>query len=146
MEANGPFDGIMGFSQGGSLATTLLVLQNSTAGQKYFPEGFDVPLRCAICFSSGSPIDVPLLEQGQGKELDCHHGDKAVIPVPTANLWARNDIDRPGMGSNLGRYCSAESLTEYVHSAGHGIPSGNSDDLFCVARAIQSTLHKAVLA
>ncbi|KAJ5093638.1 Serine hydrolase FSH [Penicillium angulare] len=141
----GPFDGVMGFSEGAIMAATLLVedAKNSAMG-----------LKCGIFFSGGLPLDPELL---RGKCVRCVDPltDGVAIHVPTAivveedldrlscrsplsDLWGQGDISWGLVG-----ICEP-SLREVVrHNIGHQIPSFKSPELNEILRAMERTIDRA---
>lgn len=82
---DGPFDGVMAFSQGAGLAPSLLIHQM----QKDAYEARLHPLfRYAVFFSGGVPKD-PRAERGEGStRLMWWEDDGEVIGIPTLHVWA----------------------------------------------------------
>lgn len=144
MVSEGPFDAVLGFSQGATLLATLIALQKRKVPNGLTELGSKIPpIKCAIFFSGGLPLDCTALEQGVMQELMPAEGHD-LINIPTANIWAGNDIDYPEMGSALSGLCGDEDHEEYVHSAGHSIPSASSQDLDPMVRCIKRTIDRAM--
>ena len=116
--AEGPFDGVLAFSQGATLATTYIVRQARR-------DPATVPFKCAIFFSGGIPCDPSLLERGEVRELD-FATDGEVIRIPTANIWGRQD--EMLWGPALNQLCAASMRTSFVHDGGHEIPGSKMKD------------------
>ncbi|KAF2106035.1 serine hydrolase FSH [Lophiotrema nucula] len=114
LQVEGPFDGLIAFSQGGALASTLLVRQN--LGR---PRATD--LKVAIFFSGGIPVDPVLLEQGVLKSLD-HECNGEVIRVPTAHVMGRTESGELQWPSKLVKLCRADTRDVFHHEGGHEIP------------------------
>ena len=134
--SSGPFDGVMGFSQGAVLAATLII----NAELKGL-----VPFKCAIFLCGGLPFDMTSLKEG--KVVQCARKSEmtALMHLPVVNCWADNDQDYPGMGPNLSQLCSATDNVEVVHSAGHGVPS-EGEDLEKLSAAVTAILNLAKTA
>lgn len=135
--SSGPFDGVIGFSQGAVLAATLIISAESTG---------PVPFNCAIFLCGGLPFDMTALKEGQ--VVQCTRKPEimtALIHLPVVNCWADNDQDYPGMGPDLSQLCSATDNLEVVHSAGHGVPS-EGEDLENLAAAVTAILTRAKTA
>ena len=82
---DGPFGGVMAFSQGAGLAPSLLIHQM----QKDAYEACLHPLfRYAVFFSGGVPKD-PRAERGEGStRLMWWEDDGELIGIPTLHVWA----------------------------------------------------------
>lgn len=132
----------MAFSQGASLAATLMIrrFQQNPGGQ------IDPPFKCAIFIAGGIPGDPAALEQGTIRRLD-HATDGELIHVPTTHIWGANDRQRPTFGPVLSRLCNAALRTVYVHDGGHEVP-GPRDQLALTntVKAIQRTIDTVLTA
>ncbi|KAL6717588.1 hypothetical protein ACLMJK_005503 [Lecanora helva] len=115
--AEGPFDGVIAFSQASSLIAALLV---ENAANKGTPK--PQPFRCAIIFSGRSPYIDAGLEGSSAARPD----DEAVIKIPTAHIWGAKDDLEPGQPEALVEWCSPENRYTFVHRGGHEIP-GSAD-------------------
>ncbi|KAJ5287310.1 Serine hydrolase FSH [Penicillium angulare] len=145
VDHEGPFDGMMGFSEGAIMAATLLVedAKNSAMG-----------LKCGIFFSGGLPLDPELL---RGECVRCVDPltDGVAIRVPTAiiveedlgrlscrsplsGLWGQGDISR-----GLVDICEPSLREVVLHSIGHQIPSFKSPELNAILRAMERTIDRA---
>ena len=134
----GPFDGILAFSQGASLAATLMI-QRATQKQALVP-----PFNCAIFFSAAVPLDYAALLHSQIKEVSSF-GE--VITTPTAHIWGQNDEKYCGMSDRLSKLCRQELKTEFIHSGGHEVPSsGTKDAVISAVNAIRRTITRALTA
>lgn len=103
----GPFDGLLGFSEGASVAATIALEQERVSTRQRF--------KCAV-FICGSP---PLRERGAEPYLADECGQ--CIKIPTLHIVGAND---PGMRAGLALFnlCTNESATLYDHGQGHEIP------------------------
>ena len=139
--SEGPFDAVMGFSQGASLAATL-ILRNQEAKSGHpasaHPQN---PFKCAIFLSGQLPFDCADLERGKIRQL-APDIDNVVMEIPTAHFWGINDTLYPDASPKLCRLCAEGSRLEVTHMAGHGVPS-KGDELERMAVAFRETLHKA---
>lgn len=113
IDEQGPFDGVMGFSQGGSLASSFLFHHMATCPSQPVEQLF----RFAIVICSGNPFDA------RGPSTRRYHPDEdlARIPIPTANIVGRKD-DEYSRQLLLHRLCDARRATIYDHGGGHEIP------------------------
>ena len=133
--SSGPYDGVIGFSQGAVLAATLIIAVESnltirtadTADTSVGPLGRSPPFKCAIFLCGGLPFDMSALQEGTVVQLTPQPNEEALMHLPVVNCWAHNDMDYPGMGPPLSQLCSAADNLEVVHSAGHGVPSEGQD-------------------
>lgn len=131
VERRGPFDGVMGFSEGGAVAAALLVLD---ARQRF------AHFKCGIFFCAAAPMDPETVLQGDTGFMDAAR-DGVVIHVPTAHIWASNDEKHELMGKDLVGLCNAALREEYVHEMGHSVPSG--DAFPQMLRAVERTIERA---
>ncbi|KAJ6030991.1 DUF341 domain protein [Penicillium herquei] len=113
IEEQGPFDGIMGFSQGGSLAASFLLHHATT----YPSQPVELLFRFAIIICSGNPFDA------RGPTTRRYHPneDTGRIPIPTGHIVGRKDDEYPGQ-LLLHRLCDSRRATLYNHGGGHEIP------------------------
>ena len=80
--AEGPFDGVLGFSQGASLAAMHLVRKAIQAPTEA------PPFKCAILISCAAVYDpVAYFERGEVRVLDFER-DGRPIKIPTVHIWA----------------------------------------------------------
>ncbi|KAI9041925.1 uncharacterized protein KD926_006262 [Aspergillus affinis] len=110
IEHEGPFDGIMAFSQGAQMAAALLARL-----QAHRPTGY--PVRCAIFLSAATPDGAPILGPPT---------DEVEVPLqlPTAHIWGETDYSATSrMLSTMSR---PEWCFPFVHSGGHEVPGGSS--------------------
>ncbi|KAI9842655.1 MAG: hypothetical protein M1837_007022 [Sclerophora amabilis] len=135
--AEGPFDAVMAFSQGASLAATLMVrqLQREPANRPVQPF-----FKCAVFFSGGIPADPATLPGEELRPLD-YATDGEVIHVPTAHIYGSNDQQYPTFGPVLSKLCDAKMRTVFVHEGGHEVPGTRLKD--AVSGAVNA-IRKAV--
>lgn len=141
---DGPFDGVMAFSQGAGLAASLLIhqMQKDAHKARLYPA-----FSCAVFFSGGVPQD-PRAEGNEGStRLMRWEDDGEVIEIPTVHVWGRNDTFYPTFGPVLSKLCKASEREELVHNGGHDIP-GPKDPVTVekVARLIKRTIERAATA
>lgn len=141
LEREGPYDGIIAFSQGGCLAATYIIHHL----QKYPHKA--LPFKCAIFLSSIAPADPRELEKGTIRLLQPDaSGQSLVSGLPTTHIWGRNDDRWPGMSEPLYELCDTTQRNFFLHDEGHAIPAARAKDavLGCV-RVIRRTLDRAAL-
>lgn len=128
----GPFDGIVAFSQGAGLAASLMIDYD----QNKKPQ----PFKVAIFFSGGVPTRVT---HGEICMLD--KGNEGVlISLPTAHIWGKHDREYPTFGPVLSKLCAQEVGKSVVWEGGHEIP-GLRDKLALeeAVAAIRETIGRA---
>lgn len=137
IQKEGPYDGVIGFSQGATLASALLLRQmgpNSGASDtRSTPKAEEMPFKCAVFLSGYSPLD-----------WTCVHAQRmqgSTISIPTAHVWGvneRNDFGGPAM---LKQLCDPQTGYFYEHGGGHEVPGAkNKRDLIESANAIKRML------
>ena len=138
----GPFDGVIAFSQGAALAASLIVhktrqLRNAPPSSPGF--------RCAIFFSGGVPMDPSILSESKTtfRPLS-YEADGVVIEIPTAHIWGTNDDVYPTFGPVLSKLCKRDNRAEFIHSGGHDIPGPkNQEEVLKAVHAIKRTIERA---
>ncbi|GLA04570.1 hypothetical protein AnigIFM60653_004625 [Aspergillus niger] len=148
LEYDGPFDGIMGFSQGASVAASYL-LRN---------QGAHLPFKCAVFFCATAPFNVEstpfrLMDDGTfrdevtGEDISAeiaanipdlldrkrfpsygkcmirpYPADGSIeIALPTVHVYGRNDGYYP-QSRSLAEMCQSFDREELEHKRGHSIP------------------------
>lgn len=150
--SSGPFDGVIGFSQGAVLAATLIIAVELNCVTTTRMTGMSIvepllsrvpPFRCAIFLCGGLPFDVSALQEDTVIQLTPKPEKNALMHLPVVNCWADNDMDYPGMGPPLSQLCAAAHNLEVVHSAGHAVPS-EGEDLERLLASVTATLKRAL--
>lgn len=159
VQSQGPFDGIMGFSEGGIVAATLL-LEDARRPFANF--------KCGILFSAAPPLDPDDLRAGIVRCLDPAK-DGVSVHVPTAHiyshengptgtgtgtgianvqsplnkLWSEAGWSTPEQVHNsLARLCDNSQV--FVHDHGHQVPGPRDHQALRGAlRAINRTVESA---
>jgi hypothetical protein len=127
LATEGPFDGILAFSQGTSLASAFLLDEPKLRKSR---------LKCAIFFCGRTPF----------QDLDTASLSSCVtlcptIDLPTAHIWGANDKVDPGQGRALSELCRLENKHCYIHAGEHEIPgSSNQEWVVESANAIRRML------
>nr|XP_036581026.1 EF-hand calcium-binding domain protein [Colletotrichum truncatum]KAF6789199.1 EF-hand calcium-binding domain protein [Colletotrichum truncatum] len=156
VESLGPFDGIMGFSEGGIVGATLL-LEDARRPFANF--------KCGIFFSAAPPLDPDALRDGIIGCLDPTADAAALSHVPTAHIYSHvkdttgsgiANVQSPlhglwveaGWGTpeqlhgSLSRICGKSEV--FVHDHGHRVPgSTDPQGLRGALRAIDRTIKSA---
>lgn len=137
IEAEGPFDGAIGFSQGAALISTYLL--------KWASEhpGRPLPLQCAIFFSASRPLDIDALRIGELKWAESDP-DKAMLLLPTAHIWGAQDDKFQDQCKALSSLCDEARREVYIHGEGHEIPGPRARaDVQGALRAIRRAIETA---
>lgn len=112
----GPFDGVVAFSQGSALAASYMI-QNQT--------GNSMPIwKFAVLFSG---------EPGERRKEESRDG---IITIPTLHVWGATDTTNPTQNALLYRQCCSTKRSKFVHQGVHEIPS-SSKDVAEIARLIR---------
>ena len=137
----GPFDGVMAFSQGAGLAASLIVhrMQRDVDGERLHPT-----FACAIFFSGGIPEDPRTLLSNEPRTWMQFEEYAEAIEIPTVHIWGRNDDMYPNFGPVLSRLCKCSEREELIHNGGHEIPGAkDADAVETAAKLINRTLERA---
>ena len=138
IDTDGPFDGVIAFSQGASLAATLIIRSFSER------QAVEVPFQCAIFFSATPAVEYAALEKGTLKQATANQMGQ-VIGIPTAHIHGRKDLVFEKSSQELKAMCRAELRSDFLHSGGHEIPGpGMKDDVTGAIRAINRTVTRAL--
>ena len=114
VEEDGPFEGILGFSQGAEVAASLLLYQ-----------GQNVQFKFAVFIGGTQPFDVAALAAGKDTQpvkmrAETH---SARIQIPTAHVIGRSDAYREYSKAFLG-LCNPREAKVYDHKGAHIVPRG----------------------
>lgn len=111
MDENGPFDGVVGFSAGGSLAATVLA-EDQEKLRKGLPNR---NLKCGIFFCAYPPFTT------DGKKLMLSDEYGELIGVPTLHVVSSSDTFHASSLA-LWKLCSKGNSFLHEHNQGHMIP------------------------
>ncbi|KAI0190175.1 DUF341 domain protein [Xylaria flabelliformis] len=127
MRAEGPFDAVMAFSQGASLAVSYIAQR---MGQDL--SLLNVPMfKSAVLFS-------PIAALHPSLTLDAAV-DGEVIDIPTALIWGRNDSVADT--ASISGLITPRLRETYVHNGGHEIPGPRmKDDVRNVVQLIRRVM------
>ena len=114
VEEEGPFEGVLGFSQGAEVAASLLLYQ-----------GQNVNFKFAVFIGGTQPYDVSALASGTDSKPVKMHPDthSARIQIPTAHVMGRGDAFREASKDFLG-LCNPREVKVYDHNGAHIVPRG----------------------
>ena len=137
IEAEGPFDAVMAFSQGAIVAATYIVHK---AQQDAEQQDTRPPFKFAVFFSGGAPIDLVALKEGSWRVMNAE-ADGEVVHIPTVNVWGASEVNDPTWGPPLGGVCEAKLRQVIVHPGVHEIPTTkNKASLMSTVDAIRKTI------
>lgn len=154
---HGPYDGVIAFSQGSCLASTLMLQHHRDDPDDAMPL-----FKCAIFFSGILPFDIDALAAGQRKQVgkinpaeaeycDSSSDDESDLEdildafrIPTAHIWGTNDQNPLPQGDRLYQLCPGPLRLSVTHQEGHSIPGRRNDAVLKkVVRAIRKTIERA---
>ncbi|MCJ1437216.1 hypothetical protein MMC27_006602, partial [Xylographa pallens] len=132
----GPFGGVLAFSQGAGLAAACMV-RRSLKNQP-------PPFECAIFFSCVSLYDpTAWYERGEVRPLDHTILGPAIADIPTVHVWGKQD-ERKGESEGISKLCDSQIATIYVHDGGHEVPGlGVKGDIPGTVRAMRRAITTA---
>lgn len=128
IEKKGPFDAVMGFSQGAALAFSLLAEHSKTNA---------TPLFKAAVFICGAP---PFESSGQ-EVMSLPPGEKYALSIPTANIVGKQDYLYES-SMQLYSLCDPAKAELYDHGSRHLIPFDMKNTNAMIA-AIERTIERA---
>jgi predicted esterase len=119
----GPFDAVLGFSQGASLGGALILDQQGDDSQ-----ATPAPFKCAIFLTRSV--------------LFSESASTDVIRIPTLHLLGNKDEWVDGLGKPLRNCCQEQNRVVFEHSAGHEVPRGM--ELIQAVHRIRRTLDSGI--
>lgn len=120
VETQGPYDGVIAFSQAVGLVGTWMIKQNRL--------GKTTGLKCAIFISGASPaVDFTSLEEGNVVLLSPDRIGQ-VIQVPTTHVWGSADPWN-NVARDFSQLCKADVRSILIHEGGHEVPGSGSKDV-----------------
>lgn len=130
--AEGPYDGVIGFSLGANVAISWMIeRQNSNTG---------LPFKVGVFFSNTFPLyDMGALQEGR---ID-HSGTVAdgCLDLPTAHIWGVRDGGSE-YAQIASRTCKAGGRSVYVHGKAHEI-SSSPEDLIGMVKVVNRAIGAA---
>ncbi|KAB8234975.1 serine hydrolase FSH [Aspergillus alliaceus] len=137
IKEEGPFDGIIGFSMGATMALSWLVnWYRSRNGSG--PNG--APFKVAIFFSNaGQPYDHNALDEDRIAYLDFAQVGM-VLDLPTAHIWGSADPHK-GEAQRAVSFCNADKRSTFVHANGHEI-SSSAEDTVSISKIINRAIYQ----
>ncbi|KAJ0115701.1 hypothetical protein J7T55_010524 [Diaporthe amygdali] len=111
-EADPPYDGVVGFSHGSTLAATLLTRPDQSA---------QPPFKVAVFLSPGMAANHASLSQDKIEILQPNTVYQRIC-IPTALVYAEKDEVAPEQGVLLQGLCDEKVMHVAIHQLGHQIP------------------------
>ncbi|TVY19428.1 Hydrolase FUB4 [Lachnellula arida] len=138
IEAEGPFDGVLGFSLGACLAAMHIIRKvRQDPGNTRPP-----PFKCAIFLSTVLVHDPVAIESGEIKVLDPKEAGQP-IQLPTVHIWGAKD-PRKGDGELLKGLCDTRTATGFIHEGMHEVPGlGTKAAVTETVKAMRRGISKA---
>lgn len=120
IETRGPFDGLMGFSEGASIVATVMAEDQRRPFAR---------LKCAILFCTLATVD-PILFYSKKSEIRFLDAavDGVSVRVPTAHIWSNNDNVAQGAPQKVAELFDESTREDMIHNLGHDIPGSRSDE------------------
>lgn len=138
LEEEGPFDGVLAFSQGTMLAMTYILREAKLQPTKHH---IDPAFKVAIFFSAIQPVDSVLLEETGVESFIDSKGGHPLVSIPTAHIWGRNDKTWSKESKEVAGLCDPEKRAIYIHDGGHEVPgSKDSNTLYSVVHTLRRTI------
>lgn len=135
IEEEGPFDGVIAFSQGAALVSAYLIHVSR--------QNKSMPFRCAIFLSGALPFDPEALREGTVEHVQVPRTGP-LLTLPTTHIWGRKDMEFKRDSEMLASFCDESQREQFVHEKGHEIPGSRAhEDLQRCARVIRRTIEKA---
>lgn len=140
IKTEGPFDGVIAYSQGAGLAAMLLIRS------QYLHPGDACLFRCAILFSPIRIYDpVAYLERGEIRVLEQLGPRTAPLPIPVVIIYGEAD-ERKDECRGVQAICDPDLLYVFAHEGGHEVPSiGVKQDIPAVVKAARRGITRAEL-
>ena len=137
--AEGPFDGVLAFSQGATLAA-MHVARKAIQAPSQTP-----PFKCAILISCAAVYDpVAYFERGEMRILNSRL-DGHPIQIPTVHIWGEQDPMRD-QSRDLSELCQPSLAAVFVHEGAHEVPRlGASSALAGSVKAVRRGVTLATL-
>jgi hypothetical protein len=127
VEYNGPFDGLIGFSEGASIGATLLIEMERRLQQEHQENQRTQGFKLAVFFCGLSPVELRLEDITKKIRLFDPAVDGIILNLPTAHFWSQEGEILPGLGKDLVGLCNAGLREELLHNLGHDVPGSRCD-------------------
>ncbi|KAJ0418663.1 MFS general substrate transporter [Aspergillus carlsbadensis] len=124
LEDEGPYDGVIAFSQP---ATMILTYLAHLARQNAMGHRTCTPFKFAIFISIvHGPVDYEAFQRGEILEI-CPRKAHGVVGIPTVHIWGALDND-PESAARAADVCRDDMKWVYVHERGHEVPGAASEN------------------
>ncbi|KGO73767.1 Serine hydrolase FSH [Penicillium italicum] len=135
--AEGPYDGVMGFSLG---ATFVMSWMFKKLREQNDDKPVQLPFKVGIFFSAPGLLQYHdlLVEQLFGSKFNPADG---FLDIPTAHIWGCHDRDKE-KAEAASQACNELVRSVFVHDKGHEIPI-SSDNVILMAKAINRAITRA---
>ncbi|OGM50471.1 hypothetical protein ABOM_001024 [Aspergillus bombycis] len=135
IKEEGPFDGIIGFSLGATIALSWLVNWDQT---KQGVRSHGAPFKVAVFFSSASqPYDLDALARDHIAYLNPAQMSR-VLDMPTAHIWGSADPHAADARRAV-EFCDPQKRSVFVHANGHEIPD-SVENTVSIAKVINRAI------
>jgi hypothetical protein len=136
VRSDGPFQGVIGFSEGAGVGASLLAYQEARSAA-----GLESPFAfsCGVFFCGAPPVDIAAMRKGILQPVR----GRGSIKTPIAHIWDPNDTVHPGFGDGLRALCDDTASEQYIHGLGHVVPGIRSNEgVREIVRAIRRTIER----
>jgi hypothetical protein len=134
VQSEGPFDGLMGFSEGGAVAAFMLIED----ARHHFAD-----FKCGIFFSAAPPFDPDVVRNGVLRWID-PATDGILLTIPTAHIWSAVADVNSEKARSLSGICDDSVKEVFIHSLGHAVPGSKSEEALAgTLRVIEHTIENA---
>ncbi|KLJ07413.1 hypothetical protein EMPG_17106 [Blastomyces silverae] len=141
IEDEGPFDGVLGFSQGAVLAASFGVrkYQQDPANQRINPI-----LKCNILISAALPLSWQDLLRGEVHYVTTKQSEEDPVNVPTVIIWGQEDPHLPNFDAVILELRRSPNVVTCKHSGGHEVPSSTAMEALAeTVKMIKRTIDMA---
>ncbi|KAI9690814.1 MAG: hypothetical protein M1822_008433 [Bathelium mastoideum] len=132
LDTDGPFDGVIAFSQGCSLAAAFIIEEQRRQVQAGNGDPASASsFKCAVFFAGRPPyVDAGPEHRSLGGKKDAASSGSFTmrIAIPTAHIWGANDEFEPGNALALYDLCGPQTRCVVVHEGGHEVPGPRDRD------------------
>ncbi|KNG83685.1 hypothetical protein ANOM_007670 [Aspergillus nomiae NRRL 13137] len=137
IKEEGPFDGIIGFSVGATMALSCLLDWDQT---KQGVRSHVTPFKVAVFFSNASqPYDLDALASDHIAYLNSAQIGR-VLNMPTAHIWGSADPQAADARRAV-EFCDPEKRSVFVHASGHEIPD-SVENAVSIAKVINRAISQ----
>ncbi|KAJ5950217.1 uncharacterized protein N7479_008630 [Penicillium vulpinum] len=137
VQAEGPYDGVMGFSLGATFAMSWMFKK---LREQKDEKPVQLPFKVGIFFSAPGLLQYHDLLAGQlfGSKFNPADG---LLDIPTAHIWGCHDRDKE-KAEAASQACDEAVRSVFVHDKGHEIPI-SSDNVISMAKVINRAITRA---